>query len=147
MLRVQPHQAIQGDPAEVANEPGPHPGASLSGRTTDHGGAVYNIAFGAAPSLNLRFRMPNDTHRAPLTSWPRPVVVATVLAYRRSMGEQPRAPVADCAARAAFLAAGAGPDRAGGAVVEGARRLAATNRPERLRSVGCVRCVQQGGLG
>ena len=30
-----------------------------------------------------------------LSSWSRPVVVATVLAYRTSMGEQPRATVAE----------------------------------------------------
>jgi hypothetical protein len=34
--------------------------------------------------------MPGETHRVVLSSWSRPVVVATVLAYRASMGEQPR---------------------------------------------------------
>ena len=61
--------------------------------------------------------MPGETHRAPLSSWSRPVVVATVLAYRRSMGEQPRAPVADRAAEAAFLAAGGDPGLAARDVV------------------------------
>ena len=61
--------------------------------------------------------MLGETHRAPLTSWSRPVVVATVLAYRRSMGEQPRALVADHAARAAFLAAGGDPGQAARDVV------------------------------
>lgn len=37
-----------------------------------------------------------DTHRTPLASWSRPVVV--VLAYRPSMGKQPRATVAERAA-------------------------------------------------
>ncbi len=44
-----------------------------------------------------------------LSSWSRPVVVATVLAYRNSMGEQPRATVADQAALKAFIAAGGDP--------------------------------------
>jgi hypothetical protein len=49
----------------------------------------------------------NATPRAVLlSSWSRPVVVATVCAYRRSMGEQPHAVVADKAALAAFIAAG-----------------------------------------
>ena len=61
--------------------------------------------------------MTGSTHRAPLTSWSRPVVVATVLAYRCSMGEQPWAPVADRAARAAFLAAGSDPELAARDVV------------------------------
>ena len=53
--------------------------------------------------------MPGETHRVVLSSWSRPVVVATVLAYRASMGEQPRAAVADRDAEAAFLAAGGDP--------------------------------------
>ena len=36
-----------------------------------------------------------------------------MLAYRRALGEQPRAPVADRAARAAFIAAGGDPALAG----------------------------------
>jgi hypothetical protein len=44
-----------------------------------------------------------------LSSWDRAVVVATVCAYRQSMGEQPRATVADKAATAAFIAAGGDP--------------------------------------
>jgi hypothetical protein len=47
-----------------------------------------------------------------LSSWDRAVVVATVLAYRRSMGEQNRATVADKAALAAFIAAGGDPQLA-----------------------------------
>ena len=47
-----------------------------------------------------------------LSSWSRPVVVATVLAYRRSMGEQDQAIVADKAAVAAFIAAGGDPQLA-----------------------------------
>jgi hypothetical protein len=47
-----------------------------------------------------------------LSSWDRPVVVATTLAYRNSMGEQHRATVADKAAVAAFIAAGGDPARA-----------------------------------
>ena len=47
-----------------------------------------------------------------LSSWDRAVVVATVLAYRRSMGEQDRATVADKAAVAAFIAAGGDPQLA-----------------------------------
>ena len=46
-----------------------------------------------------------------LSSWTRPVVVATVLAYRGSMGEQPEATVTYRAARDAFIAAGGDPDR------------------------------------
>lgn len=57
--------------------------------------------------------MPGDPHRLPLTSWSRPVVVATVLAYHLSVGAQPRAAVADRAARAAFVAAGGDPALAG----------------------------------
>jgi hypothetical protein len=53
--------------------------------------------------------MPHDAHRTPLTSWSRPVVAATVLACRDSMGAQPRAMVAHAAAEAAFLAAGGDP--------------------------------------
>ena len=57
--------------------------------------------------------MPHDTHRTPLTSWSRPVAVATVLACRNAMGAQPRAMVAYAAvAGAAFLAAGGDPQRA-----------------------------------
>jgi len=48
-----------------------------------------------------------------LSSWSRPVVVATVLAYRESMGSQPYAPVAHRAAHEAFIAAGGDPARAG----------------------------------
>ena len=47
-----------------------------------------------------------------LSSWDRAVVVATVLAYRRSMGEQDRATVADKAAVAAFITAGGDPQLA-----------------------------------
>jgi hypothetical protein len=55
----------------------------------------------------------NATPRAiQISSWSRPVVVATVCAYRRSMGEQDRAPIADKAAVAAFIAAGGDPARA-----------------------------------
>ncbi len=53
--------------------------------------------------------MPGDPHRLPLTSWSRPAVVATALAYRASLGAQPSAMVAYAAAEAAFLAAGGGP--------------------------------------
>jgi hypothetical protein len=48
-----------------------------------------------------------------LSSWDRAVVLATVLAYRGSMGEQPHATVADKAAREAFVAAGGDPALAG----------------------------------
>jgi hypothetical protein len=47
-----------------------------------------------------------------LSSWDRAVVVATVLAYRRTMGEQDRATAADKAATAAFIAAGGDPAHA-----------------------------------
>lgn len=47
-----------------------------------------------------------------LSSWSRPVVVATVLAYRHSMGDQPYAHVADRAALHAFVAAGGDPAHA-----------------------------------
>ena len=43
---------------------------------------------------------------ARLSSWARSVVVDTVLAYRRSMGEQPESSVAYRAARDAFIGAG-----------------------------------------
>ena len=61
--------------------------------------------------------MPGDAHRLPLTSWSRPVVAATVLAYRNSMGGQPKAMVAYAAAEAAFLAAGGDPTLVGRDVV------------------------------
>ncbi len=52
-----------------------------------------------------------DTHRTPLASWPRPVVVVAVVlaAYRRAMAEGRLDPGAY---RAAFLAAGGDPERA-----------------------------------
>ena len=55
-----------------------------------------------------------DTHRTPLASWPRPVVVVAVVlaAYRRAMAEGRLDPGAYRAARAAFLAAGGDPERA-----------------------------------
>ena len=49
---------------------------------------------------------------ARLSSWPRSVVVAAVLAYRTSMGEQPESTVAYRAARDAFIAAGGDPNLA-----------------------------------
>ena len=47
--------------------------------------------------------MPGETHRAPLSSWSRPVVAAVALAYRRSMGERGGAMEAFQAARVVAL--------------------------------------------
>ena len=54
--------------------------------------------------------MPNDTHRVPLSSWARPVVMAVALAYRTVLGERGGAMEAYRAATAAFLAAGGDPE-------------------------------------
>ncbi len=53
-----------------------------------------------------------DTHRTVLTAWPRPLVVAVVLAYRRAMIEGGLDPEAYRAALAAYLAEGGDPERA-----------------------------------
>ncbi len=49
---------------------------------------------------------------ARLSSWARSVVVGTVLAYRRSMGEQPESAIAYRAACDAFIEAGGDPELA-----------------------------------
>ena len=51
-------------------------------------------------------------HAVLLSSWARPIVVATALAYRSTMGEQPESTVAYRAARDAFIVAGGDPDLA-----------------------------------
>ena len=77
-----------------------------------------------------------------LSSWDRAVVVATVLAYRRSMGEQNRATVADKAAPAAFIAAGGDPQLAAEdvpAIIAAAPRNTATGFGDRPASGWSVR--------
>jgi hypothetical protein len=55
---------------------------------------------------------PVDTTRAPLTSWRRDVLRATVLAYRRAMGEGLTDWEAGPSVPAAFIAAGGQPELA-----------------------------------
>ncbi len=55
-------------------------GGGKQARCRGHGGAV---SPGRVPMTGAA-----DTHRTPLSSWPRPVAVATVLAYRACMGER-----------------------------------------------------------
>ena len=53
-----------------------------------------------------------DTQQTVRTAWPRPLVVAVVLAYRRAMIEGGLDPEAYRAALAAYLAEGGDPERA-----------------------------------
>ena len=55
--------------------------------------------------------MPGETTRVPLSNWPREVVRATVLAYRKAMGEGLSDWQATPRVRAAYLAAGGDPTR------------------------------------
>jgi hypothetical protein len=56
--------------------------------------------------------MPGDTTRTPLRTWRRDVVRATVLAYRKAMGEGLTDWQAGPGTLAAYLAAGGDPERA-----------------------------------
>ena len=53
-----------------------------------------------------------DTHQTLLTAWPRPLVAAVVLAYRRAMIEGGLDPEAYRVALAAYLAEGGDPEQA-----------------------------------
>jgi hypothetical protein len=55
--------------------------------------------------------MPGDTTRVPLSNWLREVVRATVLAYRKAMGDGLTDWQATPPVRAAYLAAGGDPKR------------------------------------
>lgn len=56
--------------------------------------------------------MPGETIRTPLTTWQRDLVRATVLAYRKAMGEGLTDAQAWPLTREAYLAAGGDPERA-----------------------------------
>ena len=57
-------------------------------------------------------RMPGETHRQPLTTWPREVVRATVLAYRAALAEGKLGAEAERAGMDAYVGAGGDPGRA-----------------------------------
>lgn len=57
--------------------------------------------------------MPGDTTRVSLKAWPRELVVATVLAYRKAMGDGLTDWEATPIVRAAYLAAGGDPEDKG----------------------------------